>query len=288
MTTSPAPRSRTALSTAVLHTERVTPAVIRLVLGGGDLTRFRAAPFTDSYVKIVFLESGVSYPRPLDLAAVREQLPAEHQPRLRTYTVRDWDDASCRLTLDIVTHGDVGLAGPWAQTLEPGDEVLIVGPGGEYAPDPTADWHLLVGDESALPAIAVALEALPADAVAHAFLEVPGPADELPLAGPSGAHVTWVHRHTGTPQNSRPVGELLVDAVTGLQFPTGRVHAFVHGEAGFVKELRRLLRIERGIPREQLSISGYWRAGADDEGWRSAKREWNAEVEAAERAAGVA
>ncbi len=284
MTTNPrpAPRSRTALSTSVLHTERITPAVIRLVLGGGDLTGFRAAPFTDSYVKIVFLESGVSYPRPLDLAAVREQLPAEHQPRLRTYTVRDWDDATCSLTLDIVTHGDVGLAGPWAQALAPGDEVLLVGPGGEYAPDPTADWHLFVGDESALPAIAVALAALPAEAVAYAFLEVPGAADELPLAGPTGAHVTWVHR------DSRPVGELLVDAVTGLQFPTGRVHAFVHGEAGFVKELRRLLRIERAIPREQLSISGYWRAGADDEGWRSAKREWNAEVEAAERAAGVA
>jgi hypothetical protein len=66
------------------------------------------------------------------------------------------------------------------------------------------------------------------------------------------------------------------------------VHAFVHGEAGFVKELRKLLRIERGLPREQLSISGYWRYGADDEAWRAAKRQWNREVEEVESAAGLA
>jgi NADPH-dependent ferric siderophore reductase len=83
------------------------------------------------------------------------------------------------------------------------------------------------------------------------------------------------------------VGQLLVDAVSGLEFPSGQVHAFVHGEAGFVKELRRLLRVDLGIAREQLSISGYWRYGADDESWRAAKRQWNREVEAAEVAAGV-
>jgi NADPH-dependent ferric siderophore reductase len=287
MTTPRGGRSRVALSTQVRRTEHLTPSMIRLVLAGGDLARFRAAPFTDSYVKIVFLDPDVAYPRPLDMSAVREQLPAEHQPRLRTYTVRDWDEDAHELTLDVVVHaagasGSAGLAGPWAQALQPGDEVLLVGPGGEYAPDPAADWHLFAGDESALPAIAVALAALPSNAQAHAFLEVEGPADEVDLDAPAAARVTWLHR------NSRPVGELLVDAVTGLQFPTGRVHAFVHGEAGFVKELRRVLRVDRGLAKEQLSISGYWRVGADDEGWRAAKRQWNAEAEAAEQAAGVA
>lgn len=92
--------------------------------------------------------------------------------------------------------------------------------------------------------------------------------------------VSWLHR------GERPAGDALIDAVRALDFPSGTVGAFVHGEAGCVKELRRHLRLDRGIPREQLSISGYWRLGQTDEAWRAAKREWNAQVEAEqERAA---
>jgi NADPH-dependent ferric siderophore reductase len=77
---------------------------------------------------------------------------------------------------------------------------------------------------------------------------------------------------------------VLVGAVRGLEFPAGEVHAFVHGEAGFVKELRRLLRVDRGVPRERLSISGYWRAGHDEDGWQASKRAWNEQVEAEQEA----
>jgi NADPH-dependent ferric siderophore reductase len=168
------------------------------------------------------------------------------------------------------------LAGPWAARLRPGDRVLFVGPGGAYAPRPDADWHLLAGDESALPAIAAALERLPANAPAKVFVEVADPADEQPLTSPGVVELTWLHR------GDRPVGEALVAAVRALDFPPGTVHAFVHGEAGFVRELRRLLRVERAVPREWLSISGYWRLGMDDEGWRASKPEWNRQVEADE------
>ncbi len=170
----------------------------------------------------------------------------------RTYTVRAWDPVQRELTLDFVVHGDEGLAGPWALRAQPGDTVRFLGPGGAYAPDPAADWHLLVGDESALPAIARALETLPAGARTHAFVEVSGPEEEQKID--TEVRVVWLHR------GDRPVGEALLEAVRGLEFPEGRLHAFVHGEAGFVKELRRLLRVERQIPREDLSISGYWRA----------------------------
>lgn len=85
--------------------------------------------------------------------------------------------------------------------------------------------------------------------------------------------MTWLHR------GDRPVGEALVEAVQSLDFPAGDVHAFVHGEAGFVKELRRHLRLDRAVPRERLSISGYWRQGKSDEAWRAIKREWNDQVE---------
>ncbi|GAB3943057.1 hypothetical protein GCM10027614_31140 [Micromonospora vulcania] len=181
--------------------------------------------------------------------------------------------------MDVVHHGDEGLAGPWAAALRPGDPVHFVGPGGAYAPSPDADWHLLVGDESALPAIGAALERLPLGAPAHVFVEIADPADEQQLVSAGAVQLTWLHR------GDRPVGDALVAAVRELEFPPGVVHAFVHGEATFVRELRRLLRVDRGVPADRLSISGYWRRGMDDEGWRSTKADWNRQVAADEPAA---
>ncbi|MFG3712375.1 siderophore-interacting protein [Micromonospora sp. NPDC047730] len=272
-------RPKKVTSARVLRTERPTPHLIRLVLGGEELTGLPVGEFTDHYIKIVFPVPGVDHPSPMDLAAIRRDLPREQWPRLRAYTVRAWDALVGELTVDVVHHGDEGLAGPWAAALRPGDPVHFVGPGGAYAPSPDADWHLLVGDESALPAIAAALERLPADAPAVAFVEVADPAEEQRLVSPGAVRLTWLHR------GGRPVGEALVAAVRDLEFPPGEVHAFVHGEAAFVKELRRLLRVERGVPRDRLSISGYWRRGMDDEGWRASKPDWNRQVEAEESAA---
>ncbi|GAA1772350.1 siderophore-interacting protein [Streptomonospora arabica] len=265
-----APRAKRA---RVLRTERLTPHMIRVVLGGADLEDFAAGEYTDHYVKLLFPADGGAYPEPFDPQRIREERPRAEWPVMRTYTVRRWDARSCELTLDFVHHGDKGLAGPWAAAARPGDEIYLSGPGGGYAPDPAADWHLLAGDESALPAIAAALENLPPHARAHAFIEVAGPEEEQKLESPAGAAVTWLHRGT------ERVGAPLVRAVAGLDFPPGDVHAFVHGEAGAVRELRRLLRRERGIALERLSISGYWRLGLDEDGWQSTKREWNRETE---------
>jgi NADPH-dependent ferric siderophore reductase len=207
------------------------------------------------------------------MARIRAELPREQWPSTRTYTVRAWDPATAELTIDVVYHGDVGLAGPWAAAARPGDVLRFLGPGGGYAPCAQADWHLLVGDESALPAIGATLDRLPAQARAHVLVEVEGPADELPLATAAHAEIRWLHRGSGM------LGQRLVAAVRGLEFPAGQVHAFVHGEAGFVKQLRRHLRLERGVPLGRLSISGYWRLGRDDDGWRSSKQEWNRQME---------
>ena len=113
---------------------------------------------------------------------------------------------------------------------------------------------------------------LPADARAHAFVEVAGPEEEQKID--SAAEIVWLHR------GDRPVGAALLEAVRALEFPEGHLHAFVHGEAGFVKELRRMLRVDLRIPREDLSISGYWRLGHNEDGWQASKREWNARIEA--------
>ncbi|MER5543679.1 siderophore-interacting protein [Streptomyces sp. NPDC002589] len=267
----PGRKPRQARTAQVIRTERLTPHMRRVVLGGEGLAGFAADTCTDHYVKLLFGPAGVTYPEPFDLERIRAEFPREQWPVTRTYTVRAWDPEHRELTLDFVVHGDEGLAGPWAARVQPGETVRFIGPGGAYTPDPAADWHLLAGDESALPAIARSLEALPAGARAHAFVEVAGPEEEQKID--SDVEVVWLHR------GDRPVGAALVEAVRALEFPPGRVHAFVHGEASWVKELRRLLRVERDIPREDLSISGYWRLGHDEDGWQASKRDWNARIE---------
>lgn len=274
-------RPKQVTSTHVVRIGRPTPHVIRLVLGGDELAGLPVGEFADQYVKILFPVPGAVYPEPIDLATIRRDLPSTQWPRLRAYTVRAFDAQAGELTVDVVYHGDEGLAGPWAAALRPGDLVRFVGPGGAYSPSPDADWHLLVGDESALPAIAVALERLPAGAPATVLVETSNPAEEQPLPSPGQVRLTWLHR------DDRPVGAALVAAVRALDFPPG-VHAFVHGEATFVRELRRLLRVERGVPRERLSISGYWRRGVNDEGWRASKADWNRQIEAEESAVSLA
>ncbi|MFD7549939.1 siderophore-interacting protein [Streptomyces sp. NPDC059578] len=261
----------------VVRTERLTPHMQRVVLGGDGLSAFSADEWTDHYVKILFTPPGVSYPEPFDVQQVRADFPRDQWPVPRTYSVRAWDPKARELSLDFVIHGDAGLAGPWAARVQPGEEVRLLGPGGAYAPSPDADWHLLAGDESALPAIASSLEALPPGATVHAFIEVTGPEEEQQIA--TDAEVVWLHR------GDRPIGEALLDAVRALEFPAGRCQAFVHGEAGFVKELRRLLRLEHRMPREDLSISGYWRLGHNEDGWQASKPEWNAQVEAEQETA---
>ena len=282
MTQAPARTRPAPMTGTVVRTETLSPTLTRVVLGGPELRRFQASASTDAYVKLTFLLPGVDYPRPLDLARVRAELPPEQWPVVRTYTVRSWDEAAGELAIDFVVHGDAGIAGPWAARATVGDELLIAGPGGGYAPNPDADFYLYVGDESALPAIAAALAALPADAVGAAVIEVHDAASESAVSAPPGVAVTWVHA------GDRPVGAALVEAVQAVDFPAATVDAFVHGEAGFVKELRKVLRVDRGVPRERLSISGYWRIGATEEGWRAGKAEWNRQAEAVEQAAGLA
>ena len=258
-------RPRTPRLATVLRTSRPTPHLVRVVLGGDGLAGF-APTFSDAYVKLVLPPAGAPYAAPFDMDAVQSQHPRELWPCLRTYTVRAWDPAAGELVLDVVVHGDEGLAGPWAVAARPGDLVQLLGPGGAYEPSGDVDWHLLAGDETALPAIAASLERLPAGAAARVFVEVADAAEEQPLQLPPD----------------------VVAAVRGAELPAGSLHAFVHGEAGFVRELRRVLRAERSVPGEQLSASGYWRLGRTDEGWRAEKAEWNAAVEADDQAVAVA
>lgn len=274
-----APAARLA---TVVRTHQLTPHMIRVVLTGEELVGLPTGEYTDYYVKLLFPVEGVEYPEPFDMARIREEFSRDQWPAMRTYTIRRWDPQLKELSVDFVVHGDRGLAGPWAKSARPGDQIRLLGPGGGYRPDPTADWHLLVGDESALPAISAAVERLPLGATAHVLLEVEGSDEEQSLPTPPGTVVHWLHRGS---QQQRSRG--LVTAVTELDAPPGHPHVFVHGEASWVKELRRYLRLELQVPRERLSVSGYWRLGHDEDGWQAAKSKWNAEVEAEQEAANV-
>jgi len=265
-TQAPAPRTRKGgpgHRLRVLRSERLTPHLVRVVFGGPALDGVVDNGFTDKYVKLAFPRPGVEYPEPFDVPAIRESMPREDWPIVRTYTVRSLDHAAGELAIDFVVHGDTGVAGPWALAAAPGDEITAMGPGGAYAPSPEVDAHLLVGDEAALPAIAAALENVAPGVPVHAYVQVDGPSDELPLETSAALTLRWLHREAG---------EDLVETVRTAEWPGGTVHAFVHGETGDVKALRRHLLEERGLDRARLSISGYWRRGADEDTFQAEKK----------------
>ena len=268
----------------VLRTEHLTSHMIRVVLGGQGFDTFTPSEFTDSYVKLIFVDEDVDVsglPQPLTLDSFAD-LPAAKKPVVRTITVRSADTAARELTLDIAVHGDHGAAGPWAANATPGQSICLMGPSGAYSPDPAADWHLMVGDETALPAISVALEALPASAIGQVFIEVADPADEIPLVAPDGVQINWILRGG----RADLVGEEragdhspLVEAVKTAHWLPGKVHAFVHGEAQAVMHnLRPYIRKEHGVDAKWASISGYWRRGRTEETFR----QWKKELAAAE------
>lgn len=270
-------RKRTPRTAEVVRATWLTRSMRRVVFTGPDLACLREMPCTDHYLKILFAPHGCDYRWPFDPDGMKATEPAHRWPVTRTYTVRAYDPERNEMSIDFVVHGDEGLAGPWAARAVAGDRIGFFGPGGGYAPDPSADRHLLVGDESAVPAIAAALDRLGDTARATVFLEVEGADDELVLSASPDVHVTWVHR------SGRPYGEALAETVRAAGVPAGDVQAFVHGNADMIRRLRRYLFSELDFNRQRVSMSGYWRTGQTEDGWQAGKREFNAQLEAEDR-----
>lgn len=261
------PRPQVVLE--VLDTRALSPHLVRVRLGGPGMAAFTTNGFTDKYVKIIFAKPELGLEPPYDLEALRQKLAPEDQPVRRTYTVREVDERAGWISIDFVVHGDEGIAGPWARDAEPGDFLVFSGPSGAYAPDPTVDWHLFAGDESAQPAITAAVQALPESAVGVALLEVYGVDDEIDLGAPAGVQIRWLHR------GDVPAGtsSVLADAVAALSWRDGRVHVFAHGERESIKALRDIFYKHRGLDRGQVSLSGYWAYGRAEDKFQAEKRE---------------
>ncbi|TPW78518.1 siderophore-interacting protein [Schumannella sp. 10F1B-5-1] len=278
----PAPRRPgTQYALVVQRTEQLTPHLLRVHFAGEGVAAWIAAAdpdrlaATDTYAKVLFARREVGLTAPYDLEVLRETVPLEDLPSRRTYTIRDVDAAASTLAIDFVVHGDEGVAGPWAQAAQAGDAISASVPGGAFAPsDDVTLPRLLLGDDSAIPAIAAALEAMPAGAQGVAIIEVESAAEELELAHPEGIDLRWLHRAgAGDDGATATAGLPLVAAARALPAPTGPVEVFAHGERGAMKELRRLINGEWGVDRSLLSLSAYWALGRAEDAFQAEKRE---------------
>jgi NADPH-dependent ferric siderophore reductase len=269
----------------LVRREQITSHMVRVVLGGSGFDTFTPSEFTDSYVKLIFVADDVDVadlPHPLTLDSFAD-LPADKQPVIRTLTVRRADPAAREIAIDILVHGEHGTAGPWAATAPPGQPVYLMGPSGAYSPDPAADWYLFAGDETALPAISVALEALPPNAIGQAFIEIAGPENEIALTAPEGVAINWIYRGGRADlitEDRAGDHAPLIEAVKTAPWLPGQVHVFAHGEAQAVMHnIRPYIRKDREVDAKWASISGYWRRGRTEETFRQWKKEL-AEAEA--------
>ena len=253
----------------VVATEDLSPTFKRITFGGAGFDLFQDSDAVDKYVKLLLPRDPASgLTPPFDMDELRKTLPKDELPLRRTYTVHSVDQEAKTLKMDFVIHGADGLAGPWAERAKVGDLLQFSGPGGKYQPDPEADWHLLAGDEAAIPAIGAALDAMPADAVGHALIEVATQRDEWNLTAPQGIEITWLHRGGEfTPETT-----IIEQAVKDVPWRGGRVQAFIHGERETMKSLRAYLTDERGVERADLSLSAYWAYGREEDAFQAEKK----------------
>lgn len=270
-TEAPSPRPRrTRVQTVmeVIRTVRLSPHMVRVVLGGEGFRQLEFKDGTDQYIKLLFADPALGLERPYDMDALREELAPAQMPVSRTYTIRYADTENEQIWVDFVVHGDEGLAGPWAAAVQPGELISFFGPGSGYGPRPEADFHLLAGDEAALPAIAAALEAMEDHARGTAIIEVRDAAEEVQLTAPAGVDVKWLHRGGGfSPESAR-----LVQHLQSLEIPEGDVQVFIHGEREQMKAVRRLLVQQRGMERRGMSLSAYWALGSYEDQFQAEKR----------------
>ena len=243
--------------TEVVRTTTVGAGLLRVTLGGPGTEGFEAHSPID-HVKLLFPEpdGSLRLPEP-DGDLLKWPRPA---PTSREYTVRRYDPEAGEIDIDIAPH-EGGLASDWAQRVRPGAVLHVAGPPGGLIVPPVYDRYLLVGDITALPAIARWLEELPRDARGWAFIEVADAAEQIELSAPAAVEVRWLHR------GDRPAGtgDALERAVTAVPVAEGeRLYAWIAGEAGQIKPLRRWVRDELRLDRGDYEITGYWKRGIAD------------------------
>lgn len=247
----------------VVRVTDITPHMRRITLGGEAMVGF-PEECNGFNIKMFFPRPGQNEPMlPTITSEGPIWPPAEERPFTRTYTVRRYTPAAGELDIDFVLHGDEGPASRWALNAEPGTVIGIGGPRVEGSVIPDADWYLLVGDETALPAISAILELLPSTAQGEAFIEVADASEEQVIEFEAQIKLTWLHRN-GIRQGQ---STFLETAVRQIDLPNEGVYVWVTAESVAVKAIRNYLRKERGLARQDVYAVPYWRAGLSEEAY---------------------
>ncbi|MCO5399281.1 siderophore-interacting protein [Ralstonia soli] len=244
-----------------IHT--LSPRMRRVVFTGAtgtDLTDLADAP-PGAAIKLMF---------PHDAAGPGRTLG-------RAYTIRRYDAARGELDIDFVVHDETpaaqhGPAARWLEHAAPGDELEFAGPKRGFRADPAAPWTLLIGDETALPAIFAILESLPEHAQVCTYIAIGDARAQLPLEGALAAHpssrtitIHWVESDTAH------AGTMMVDALSTQPMPAGTPQVFLAGEASLLKHVRALLEGAWQIPHDAIDAKGYWTAGLTREERKAAE-----------------
>jgi NADPH-dependent ferric siderophore reductase len=243
---------------AVRRVERLTPRMVRVTFAAGELAGLVVEQPAAS-VRVLLPSR-----RRDDLVVPQWNgneflLPDGRRPAIRTFTPWRVDQDELELDVGIVVHGG-GVASEWAQSARPGDPAAVSGPGRGYAVDSEAPAFLVAGDETAIPAVTQVLDALPAEAAVQVRVEIPHVEARLELPERPGADVEWCVRDAG----GSP-GEALGAAVRDADL-AAETRVWVAGEAAAVQRIRRYLFDERGIPRAQAAVRGYWKHGRAGDG----------------------
>lgn len=223
----------------VVESDRLSPSIQRIRLTAAELAGFSYAPGQD--IMLLVAADGT-------------------RPVRRRYTIRSFDPRDRLLTMNIVLHGE-GPGERWLTSARPGDSIEGIGPRGKITTSPTADWHLFMGDESAMPAILAMTESLPPDADATLVIEVPDPDDEQEILARARTRVSWLHRLGREPGDPA----LLAAEAAEVELPAGAGHVYLLGEASAVLKLREILG-GRGIAADQVSPKAYWGRGRANAG----------------------
>lgn len=246
-------RLRLAQVTAV---EAISPRMRRITLGGEELKGFVSAS-ADDHVKLFFPERGQD--RPLLPSMGPEGAvfaPGAARPVMRDFTPRRFDANAGELVIEFVLHGH-GAASAWAEQARPGQWIGVGGPRGSLIIPDDYDAYLLIGDESALPAIARRLEEMAPGAVVFALVEVGDRREERHLPTAANARIDWLCRN-GADDGA---ASALERGLHALELPSGDIHAWIAAEIDVARRLRRHLIDERGLARAQIKAAGYWRKG---------------------------
>lgn len=231
----------------VIGTTYITPHMCRVTLGGDGLRDFPVDQ-ESAYIKLMFPQE------------------KESRPLMRTYTISGQRDNE--IDVDFALHDAEGPASTWARNAQVGQQILVGGPGPKKLINNDADWFLLVGDMTALPAITVNLAQLPDDARGYAVLEVTTEADRQTLKKPANVEIHWIINATPNAENSP-----LLERIKTLPWFRGQPAVWAACEFHSMRALRQYFKVERLITKTHLYVSSYWKVNSTEDQHKIEKRE---------------